>query len=237
MQPRSSSRSRLGMRPRPRRAPASGSPTRRAPPRRRRPAARRRRPRGSPVAHGQRRVVQQADHADHRRRMDRPAEVLVVEGDVARHHRQAERLAGQRHALDRLGQLVADLAASRGCRSSGSSSSRRAARPCRRRCGPPRDDAHPAAPRVERTCAGRCRRGDRDRARRGRQPHHRGVAARPQDRARADQLIVLPRHPPPAAAVRSSRAAPQRRRRGRPARPQTAAARSASRAGRSCASS
>src|SRR5205823_6464706 len=50
-----------------------------------------------------------ADHADDRRRVDRTAEVLVVERDVARHDRQPERLAGQRHALDRLGQLVSHL--------------------------------------------------------------------------------------------------------------------------------
>src|SRR5919198_720734 len=54
-------------------------------------------------------VVEHADDADDRGRVDRPAMVLVVERDVARDDREAERLARERHALDRLGQLVADL--------------------------------------------------------------------------------------------------------------------------------
>ena len=43
---------------------------------------------------GARRVGQLADHADDRRRVDRPLAALVVERDVAAHHRHAERAAG-----------------------------------------------------------------------------------------------------------------------------------------------
>ena len=54
-------------------------------------------------------IVEHPDHTHHRRWIDGPPVVLVVERDVARDDRQAERLAGQRHPLDRLGQLVADV--------------------------------------------------------------------------------------------------------------------------------
>ena len=55
---------------------------------------------------GRRGVLQQADRADDRRRVDRPARVLVVQRDVPRDDRSLERLAGLGHALDRLVQVV-----------------------------------------------------------------------------------------------------------------------------------
>ena len=55
-------------------------------------------------------VLEQADAADDRRRVDRPPVGLVVERDVAGDDRDAQRLAGLRHPLDRLGELPGDLA-------------------------------------------------------------------------------------------------------------------------------
>ena len=140
---------------------------------------------------GQLGVVQHADDAHHRRRVDRPAEVLVVERHVARDHRQAERLAGQRHALDRLGQLVADLA---GLGVAEVEAVRHRGRPRARAgdvAGRLADGAHAAAARIEPRAPAVAVQRDRDRPPRGSQPHHAGVAARPHHRARADQLVVL----------------------------------------------
>ena len=63
----------------------------------------------APCARHRAHVGDEADAADDRRGVDRAAVRLVVERDVARDDRDAERLARGRHALDRLGQLPGDL--------------------------------------------------------------------------------------------------------------------------------
>ena len=55
-------------------------------------------------------VFEQPDAADDGGRVDRAAVGLVVERDVARDDRDAQRLARLRHPLDRLGELPRDLA-------------------------------------------------------------------------------------------------------------------------------
>ena len=55
-------------------------------------------------------VVEDAQHADHRRGVDGVAEALVVEADVARDDRRLQDLAGLGHALDGLLELPVDLA-------------------------------------------------------------------------------------------------------------------------------
>src|SRR5207247_10160742 len=54
-------------------------------------------------------VGDETDAADHRRGGDRPPVGLVVERDVPRDDGDVERLGGRRDALDRLGELPADL--------------------------------------------------------------------------------------------------------------------------------
>jgi hypothetical protein len=54
-------------------------------------------------------VGDETDAADHGRRVDSDAVRLVVERDVAGDDRKTERLASERHALDRLGELPGDL--------------------------------------------------------------------------------------------------------------------------------
>ncbi len=54
-------------------------------------------------------IGDEAHAADDGGRMDRAAVGVVVERDVARHDRDAERLGSLRHPLDRLGELPADL--------------------------------------------------------------------------------------------------------------------------------
>ena len=66
------------------------------------------------------RVRQLADHADDRRRVDRPAAALVVERHVAADDRHAERAAGVGQPLAPRARAARRCAASRGCRSSGS---------------------------------------------------------------------------------------------------------------------
>ena len=58
---------------------------------------------------GPARVGQPADHADHRRRVDRAGGALVVEGHVAADDRRPERAAGVAEAAHRLGQLPGDV--------------------------------------------------------------------------------------------------------------------------------
>ena len=54
-------------------------------------------------------IGQLPDHADHRRGVDRAPAALVVERDVAAHHRHAERLAGGGETLDRARELPGDV--------------------------------------------------------------------------------------------------------------------------------
>ena len=54
-------------------------------------------------------VVDEADPADGGRGQDRAAIGFVVERDVARHHREVERLAGVGDAADRAHELAHDL--------------------------------------------------------------------------------------------------------------------------------
>ena len=88
-----------------------------------------------------------------------PAVVLVVERDVARDDRQAERLAGQRHALDGLGELVADVSPRLGVAEVEAVGD--GGRPGAGAGDVPgrlADGAHPAAGAGRARCAGRCRR-------------------------------------------------------------------------------
>ena len=137
-----------GARRRRRRSPA-GSSSRRARAGRRRRAARRRRSRGSRRRRAQLGVVEQPDHADDRRRVDRPAVGLVVEGDVAAHDRQAERLGTPRPCpRSPRASCVADLGFS-GLPKLRQSVTATARRRRTRRCGRPR------RPRSRRRGAGR----------------------------------------------------------------------------------
>ena len=63
----------------------------------------------APGARDRAHVLDQPDAPDHGRRGDRPPVRLVVERDVAGDDRDAERLAGLGHALDRLGELPGHL--------------------------------------------------------------------------------------------------------------------------------
>ena len=63
----------------------------------------------APAARHASHVRDEADAADDGRRRDRPAVRVVVERDVPGDDRHAERLARERHALDRLRELPADL--------------------------------------------------------------------------------------------------------------------------------
>jgi len=112
----------------------------------------------------QRCVVEDADHADHRRRVDRPAVVLVVERDVARDDREPERLAGERHPLDRLGQLVADVGRLGVAEVEAVRDGGRAGAGAGHVAGRLADGAHPAAARVERGAPAVPVERDRDRA-------------------------------------------------------------------------
>ena len=62
-------------------------------------------------------VRDEPDRADDRRRVDRAAVRLVVERDVARDDREPERVAGRRHAVDRLARAPSRSRASPGSRS------------------------------------------------------------------------------------------------------------------------
>ena len=62
-----------------------------------------------PEPPGPRRVGQLADHADHRRRVDRALAALVVQGHVAAHHRDRERPAGVAQPGHRARELPCDV--------------------------------------------------------------------------------------------------------------------------------
>ncbi len=85
-----------------------------------------------------RQVRQQAQHADDGRGPDGPAARFVVEAHVPAHDRDAEGLAGLRHALDDLGQLVVHGGVVGRAEVQAVGERRGARRPRRRRCGPPR---------------------------------------------------------------------------------------------------
>ena len=152
-------------------------------------------------------VRDEPDAADHRRRVDRPSVRLVVERDVAGDDRDAERLAGLRDALDRLGQLPRRSRGFSGLpklrqsvTASGSppaqatlraASSTASAPPVRGSSRPirPVPSSETARPRVPS------------------EPQHGGVEPGAADGARADEVVVAVVDPGAAAEVRRARAA------------------------------
>ena len=208
--------------------------TRRATPRRRdraAPAGRRLRPTEpgtrSPIARRARRrragyvslaphgghrphIFEQSDAADDRSRVDRAPVGLVVERDVARDDRNAQRLASLRHSLDRLGELPRDLALLRVAEVETVRQPDRlgagAGDVARRlehgeRAARPRPEATHAALAVER---------DGESAVAGPKPQHGGVQPRPAHGARADEVVVAAVDPLPAADVRRAEQLEQR---------------------------
>ena len=165
-------------------------------------------------------VVEQADHRDRRRRVDRAAAGLVVERDVARDHRRAERLGRVAETADRLGQLPHDLRllGIAEVQAVGERERPRAgARDVARRLGHRRDRAgariEPAPARVA---------VDRHRERLARRravlalhAHQRGVAAGTDHRVALHQRVVLALDPGLRAEVRRI----EQRAAGRPADP------------------
>ena len=165
-----------GGRPRPRRTRRTPRASCRAA-RPRRPSAAK--PTAEPLAN----VVVDAEHADHRGRVDRGGARLVVEADVAAGDRDAEGLAAVGEAADGLGELPHDRRVLRGAEVEAVGDGDRDARRSWRRSGRPRR-ARAGCPGTGRACStGRCRRW---RARcRGRSPRRRGPGRRlPASRAR-----------------------------------------------------
>ena len=140
-------------------------------------------------------VVDQAEHADDRRRVDVGAARRVVEGDVAADHRDPERFARLAHPVDHLGELPHHLGVLRVAEVEAVHERERpraGARDVARRFEhhEPRADA-----RVEvaeaRLAVGR----ERERLGRALHAQHRGVGARAGDRREEQLVVVLARHP------------------------------------------
>ena len=123
-------------------------------------------------------VVDQPHAADRRRRQDPRAIGLVIQADISAHHREVERAAGFRHALDAADELPHDLRALRIAEVHAVGDRQR-----------PRTDRDQVAPclrhrllaafiRIGEAIARRAVGGDRQRLTRPVHPHHRGVAAR-----------------------------------------------------------
>ena len=146
--------------------------------------------------------VDEPDTADDRRRMDREPVGLVVERDVSGDDRDSERLAGERHPLDRLRELPGDLgllgipeveAVGEGERMSPGA-----------RDVPYGFEHGEHAPRAriqERKPPGAVER-NRQPSEGGPELEHRGVESRPPYRPRLDELVVLPVDPRAAREVR-----------------------------------
>ena len=154
--------------------------------------------------------VDEPDAADDGRRVDRAAVGLVVERHVPGDDRNAQRLAGLRHPLDRLGELPGDLALL------GVAEVEAVGEPERLAAGA--GDVARRLEHGERAACSRLERADPARGRRARprareagpQPQHRGVEPRPAHRARADELVVAPVDPRAAADVRRGEQLEQR---------------------------
>ena len=147
-------------------------------------------------------VLDRADAADDRSRVDRAPVGLVVERHVPGDDGDAERLAGERHALDRLGQLpghvgllgVAEV---------------QAVRDRERRAAGAGDVArrlehgvHPGGARIERRRAAGAVQRNREPAHRRAQPEHRGVQSGAPNGARPDEVVVALEDAAAAADVR-----------------------------------
>ena len=147
-------------------------------------------------------VVDQADAADDRRRVDRPAVGLVVEGDVARDDGNAERLTGARHALDGLGELPGDLRLLRVSEVEAVGQRERAAAGTGDVARGLEDGERAAGTGIEKgEPAGAVERHG-DAPERGAQLQHGRVEAGPSHRSRLDELVVLAVDPRAARDVR-----------------------------------
>ena len=159
---------------------------------------------GDAIARGQeaaarilRAVVHQADHPDHRRREHRLAFGLVVERDVARHHRRLQGRAGVRDPQARLLELPHDLRALRVAEVQAVGDRERLASDARDVARRFRHGVRRAETRIEVAPAGVAPDGNRHSAvALAGEPHHRCIAlAGPDGGPDADHVIVLAVHP------------------------------------------
>ena len=139
-------------------------------------------------------VRNEPDAADDGGRMDRAAVGVVVERDVARDDRQAERLAGLRHPLDRLGELPADLGLLRVAEVEAVGEPERLAAGTGDVPRGLEDRRGAARERVERADPAGAVEREGEAAVRRPQPQHGGVEAGPANGARLDELVVAARH-------------------------------------------
>ena len=119
---------------------------------------------GAAAGGASRELVDQPEHADDRRRVDVGAARLVVEGDVAADHRDAERFARLAHAFDDLGELPHHLGVLGIAEVEAVHERERTRARASRRC------ARLRAPRAGRRCAGRAGRSAPCRRSRARAP-------------------------------------------------------------------
>ena len=129
--------------------------------------------------------------------MDRVAVGVVVEGDVPGHDRHAERLARERHPLDRLGELPADLGLLRIAEVEAVGEAERLAADAGDVAGRLEDRQLAAEAGIERADAALPVERQREPPPRGSQAEHRCVEPRPADRARLHELVVAPRDESP----------------------------------------
>ena len=159
-------------------------------------------------------VGHEADAADDRRRVDRPAVGVVVERDVPRDDRDAERLAGERHPLDRLGELPADLRLLGVAEVEAVGEAERLAADARDVAGGLEHGELAAEARVERAEPALAVERERQAAPVGTKPEDGGVETGPAHRARLDELVVAPGHEGPRAQLRRAEQLGQRLGRG-----------------------
>ena len=157
-------------------------------------------------------MLEHADHADDRRRIDRAAVGLIVEAHVAAGNRHVERAAGGRDPLDGFRELPHDR------RPLGVSEIQAVGRAARPRAGARHvssrlgDRQHRAAIRVEVTVAAVAVQRQRKRALRPFNADDSGAEARHVQRVRAHGVVVLAVHP--VLAADRGRAEEHQQRRG-----------------------
>ena len=134
--------------------------------------------------------------------MDRPAVGLVVERDVAGDDRDAERLAGSRHAFDRLRELPGDLRLLGVAEVEAVGDRERLAAGAGDVARSFEDRQRTARVRVESSDPADSVEADGQAAVGGPEPEHGGVETRAANGARADEVVVTPVDPLAAAKVR-----------------------------------
>ena len=155
-------------------------------------------------------VGHEPDAADDGRRVDRAAVGVVVERDVPRDDRDAERLAGERHALDRLGELPADLRLLGVAEVEAVGEAERLAADARDVARGLEDRELAAEARVERAEAALAVERQREPAPVGAQPEDGGVETGAAHRARLHELVVAARHERARAELRRAEELEQR---------------------------